>query len=440
MAEVIDDLLPYKFEDRDYQTPLFDAMDQGCRRAVCVWHRRSGKDKAAFNYMIKRANERVGAYFYFFPSYTQGKKVIWDGTDKEGFPFMSHIPKGFINGKPNETEMKVKLNNGSLIQIIGTDNINSVVGTNPIGAVFSEYSLQNTKAWDFIRPILAENGGWAIFLYTPRGMNHGWKLIQQAKANTFNAINNPSGWFWQILTVDDTRAISREAIEQERNEMPADLFEQEYYCKFIEGAGAFFRRIRENVDHDELVPTPGHRYQLGVDLAKYQDFTVLTPIDLFNFKVGRPERFNRTDWPFVKSRIEATAHKYNHAKVWVDQTGLGDPIVDDLSAAGLQVEGYKFTEVSRRQLLDNLQVLLSQDRIKLPNDEGLLAELQSMSFTLSETGKIKLQVPEGLHDDRIFSLALACWQLPPQPLSFYTRIEDGLEIVDQPHEYRSDAY
>jgi hypothetical protein len=196
----------------------------------------------------------------------------------------------------------------------------------------------------------------------------------------------------------------------------------------------------ENIDMADLVPVPGHLYQLGVDLAKYQDFTVITPVDMQTFKVGRPERFNRTDWPFVKSRIEATAHKYNHAKVWVDQTGLGDPIVDDLKHAGLTVEGYKFTEVSRRQLLDNLQLLLSQDRIKIPNDQGLIAELQSMAFTLGETGTLHLNVPEGLHDDYIFSLALGCWQLPSNPLSYYTRIEDGLENLNQPAEFQSDRY
>jgi len=33
--------------------------------------------------------------------------------------------------------------------------------------------LQDPRAWDFIRPILAENGGLAVFNFTPRGANHG---------------------------------------------------------------------------------------------------------------------------------------------------------------------------------------------------------------------------------------------------------------------------
>ena len=433
--------LPFNFNPRPYQIPLIRAIDQGCRRAVCVWHRRSGKDKTAVNIVAKKMMGRVGTYNYFFPSFRQGKRVIWQGMDKSGFPFLGHFPPDLLAGKPNDSEMLLKYANGSHFQVIGTDNFSqSAVGANPVGNVFSEFSIQDPKAWSYIRPITAENDGFNIFLFTPRGMNHGWQLLQLARSSPFHPKDNPTGWFSQVLTVEDTHAVSPEVLERERQEMPQDLFEQEYYCKFIEGAGAFFRRILDNVDEAELVPVPGHRYQIGVDLAKYQDFTVITPMDLVSFKVGRPERFNRTDWPFVKSRIEATAHKFNHARVWVDQTGLGDPIVDDLRNAGLSVEGYKFTEVSRRQLLDNLQLLLAQDRIKLPNDPALIAELQSLSFSLSERGVVSLRVPENLHDDYIMSLALACWQLPTNPLSYYTRIEDGFEVLNQPSEFHSDSY
>jgi phage terminase large subunit len=58
--------------------------------------------------------------------------------------------------------MKLFYKNGSLFRIVGMDNLDSIVGTNPIGTVWSAYSLQNPKGWDFIRPILTENGGWAL--------------------------------------------------------------------------------------------------------------------------------------------------------------------------------------------------------------------------------------------------------------------------------------
>jgi phage terminase large subunit len=183
--------------------------------------------------------ERVGTYFYIFPTYTQAKKVLWDGRDRDGFPFMSHIPKEVVS-KKNESELRIEVVNGSALQLIGSDNIDSVVGTNPVGCVFSEFALQDPKAWDYMRPILRENGGWAIFDYTPRGKNHGYQLYQMAK-------DNPD-WFAQVLTVDDTRAISQDDIDAERREgMSEELIQQEFYCSFegVQQGAVFGRQIQE---------------------------------------------------------------------------------------------------------------------------------------------------------------------------------------------------
>lgn len=401
--------LPHRFDPRPYQLPFLEAWDRGVLRLVNVWHRRSGKDKTAFANLPKKMFERVGAYFYFAPTYKQGKKIIWQGMDKDGMKFLDHIPLEIIKNT-NETEMRIELINGAYVQIIGTDDIDSIVGTNPVGCIFTEFSLQDPQAWNLIRPILAENGGWAVFIFTPRGMNHAWKVLQQAMAD-------PIGWFYQILTVDDTKVISQEVLDQERREMPQELFEQEYYCKFIEGAGSFFKRVDDNLWNGKL--EKGHRYQLGVDLAKYQDWTVITPFDLYTFQVGEQIRFSQVDWNLQKARIEAEARKYGNAKVVIDSTGVGDPIVEDLARTDLPIEAFKFTETSRRQLLDHLSLMLAQDKIKIPKDEGLIGELKSMQFSLTDTGKIRVNVPENLTDDRIMSLALAVWgqHTPEKPVT-----------------------
>ena len=399
--------IPHKFKPRIYQIPILKAFDKGCKRAVIVWNRRSGKDKTILQIVIKEMLKKVGTYYYIFPTYSQGRKILWDGIDKSGMRFIEHFPKELISGIPNETEMRIELVNGSAFQIIGVDKIDNIVGTNPIGCVFSEYPLQKPKGWDFIRPILAENGGWAIFDFTPRGMNHGWKILQQAKSE---------GWFWQVLTVEDTQAIPADVLEAEKRTMPQALFEQEYYCKFIEGAGQFFKRIDENIWSGELSYDLGHIYRLGVDLAKYQDWTVITPIDLTEtFKIGKQERFNQIDYNLQKSRIEATCRKYGLAQSRIDSTGVGEPINDDLVARGLPIEPFHFTEQSRKDLLNNLQIKLAQDMIKIPDDEILISELKSFQYSLAENGKLKIGVPEGLHDDCVMSLALAVWDLPLYP-------------------------
>ena len=231
--------LPHAFTPRPYQLPLLQAMDAGTKRAVLVWHRRAGKEKTCLNYMTKAMMERVGSYYYVFPTYAQGKKALWNGRDKEGFAFMDHIPGRLIKAR-NENDMRIELLNGSSIQIVGSDNTDALMGTNPIGAVFSEYSLQNPSAWDYIRPIFAENGGWAIFDFTPRGKNHAFALYQMAKSNP--------DWFCQRLTIRDTGVLSDLDMDAERREGVAEeMIQQEYFCSF-EGVllGAYYgKELRE---------------------------------------------------------------------------------------------------------------------------------------------------------------------------------------------------
>lgn len=230
--------VPYQYSPREYQLPLLRAMDSGCKRAVVVWHRRSGKDKTCINLVAKKMLERVGTYYYVFPTYNQGRKVLWDGIDKDGRKFLEHFPKELLDGKPNDTEMKLRFKNGSLFQVVGSDNIDSIVGTNPVGVVFSEYSLQDPSAWGFVRPILAENDGWAIFVFTPRGENHGYDI--------YNLAQNSQDWFSQILTVNDTKSIPVEVLGRERVEITQQygndsLYLQEYECNFtVPLAGAYY--------------------------------------------------------------------------------------------------------------------------------------------------------------------------------------------------------
>ena len=246
--------IPYHFEPRDYQIPIFEAIDEGVRRIIMVWHRRAWKDKACFNIIVKKAAEDVWIYYYVFPTYSQGKKAVWDWIDKDWWKTIKHIPDEIIKRK-NDTEMKVELINGSIIQIIGSDNVDSIVWTNPIWIVFSEYSLQSPAVWDFLRPILAENGWWAIFNFTPRWDNHAKELLDMARAN--------DKWLVSIQTVIDTKAITPEVLEAERKEIILKnwsdaIFQQEYYCSFDAWiAGNYYAEILSELEknnHRTVVP------------------------------------------------------------------------------------------------------------------------------------------------------------------------------------------
>jgi phage terminase large subunit len=223
--------LPHKFKARPYQKDLFDAFGK-YKRMIVIWHRRAGKDKSAFQLLLRGSLERVWVYYYIFPEYAQGRKIFWDGIDNDGMRMRDHIPKGLIKTE-NEQQMKIELVNGSIIQVVGTDKkIDNIVGTNPVGCLFSEFPISDPRWWDLIRPILTLNGGWAIFVYTPRGKNHGYKMREVAR-------KNPDSWFLSEKTCRETfdnegnRIVTDEMIEQERRDgMDEDLIQQEYFVSF----------------------------------------------------------------------------------------------------------------------------------------------------------------------------------------------------------------
>ena len=281
--------LPYEYTPRSYQLPGLKAMDTGgYDRGVFVWHRRAGKDKTFLNFVAKRMYQRIGSYYYFFPTFLQGRKVLWNGRDRDGFKFMDHIPEA-IRKRTDNTDMLIETQNGSIFQIIGTDDIDRVRGTNPLGCVFSEWSLQNPEAWDIVRPILAENNGWAIFVYTPQGKNHGWTTLENARAF-------PDVWYSEVLTVEDTKAIPENVLAQEYREIVHKdgndaLYQQEYMCDFeVPIQGSYYAQQLMLADEEGRIA--GVPHDMATEVHTFWDLGIDDSMTIwFGQAVGREFHF-----------------------------------------------------------------------------------------------------------------------------------------------------
>ena len=253
--------IPNGWEPRRYQLPLWKHLEGGGTRAVAVWHRRSGKDSVALNWAARAMLQRTGVYFHMLPELKQGRRVVWDGIDAKGRRMIDQAFPLELRQSTHENEMRIRLKNGSVWQIVGSDDYDAAVGTNPVGITFSEWAISDPQAWEFLRPILAENGGWAIFLYTPRGMNHGNDLYEMAKKT--------DDWYCDLLTVEDTGSISLDAIERERAAgMPESMIQQEFYCSFQSGvAGAYYGEYFDALDAKGQIRTVPHDPMLRVHTA-----------------------------------------------------------------------------------------------------------------------------------------------------------------------------
>jgi hypothetical protein len=254
------------FVPRPYQLPYMFAMDNGCKFAVWVMHRRGGKDRTALAQTCKDAHRRVGLYWHCLPTLKQGRKVVWDNITSEGKNLIDQTFPAHLVKRRLEDEMKIELHNGSIVQVVGADNFNSLVGASPVHVTFSEWSLTDPRAYDFVRPILRENNGSVSFIYTPRGFNHGWKTLEVAR-------KLPKA-FTAVMSIRDTGVLTEADIAQERAyDMPEELIQQEYYCDFASAnVGAIVGRYISAAERDGRVTVdsqvePGARIVVSCDLG-----------------------------------------------------------------------------------------------------------------------------------------------------------------------------
>ena len=224
--------------------PCEGYLAAGGTRAVEVAHRRWGKDEVALRWAALVMGWRIGNYWHMLPEYNQARKAIWMAINEDtGVRRIDEVFRMDARARTKEQEMMIEYANGSTWQLVGSDNFNSLVGASPVGIVFSEWALANPQAWAYLSPILERNNGWALFIYTPRGNNHGRTMLRTAQAT--------EGWFGQLLGADKTPVFTADQLARIKTnlvdifgeEQGEALFQQEYFCSF-EGAvfGAYYAK------------------------------------------------------------------------------------------------------------------------------------------------------------------------------------------------------
>jgi phage terminase large subunit len=266
MPEII---LPHNWRPRDYQEPLWKYLEAGGKRAINIWHRRAGKDDVCLHWAAVSAFQRPATYWHMLPEYSQGRKAIWAAVNPH--TGKRRIDEAFpkeLRENTNEQEMFIRFKNGATWQVVGSDRYDSTVGSPPAGVTFSEWALANPAAYAYLAPILLENDGWALFITTSRGRNHAKSMLDMARKT--------SSWFAEVLTIEDTKAISVEAVEAQRieyqgiygDEAGDALIEQEYWCSFEAAVlGAYWGKQMREAEQDGRICEVPVNHDLPVNTA-----------------------------------------------------------------------------------------------------------------------------------------------------------------------------
>jgi phage terminase large subunit len=192
---------------------------------------------------------RLGTHVYLFPLYAQARSVIWNGMDYSGRPFLSAIPDCLIS-KKNEARMEITLFNGSRLILAGSNNYDSLMGTNPVTLIYSEFALHNPMARQYLNPIILQNKGIEIINSTPRGMNHLYEV--------FNTIKDNPNYHVEHLSINQTRKhdgtpifTDEDLIQAKAMGMSEEMIRQELMCDFQVGnIGSYYTREISDMDRE----------------------------------------------------------------------------------------------------------------------------------------------------------------------------------------------
>ncbi len=206
-----------------------------------VCHRRAGKTVAAINECVIRGlytPKKDARYAYIAPYRQQAKEVAW--------LYLKDAARPFIKSERDirESELRVRLLNGSWITLYGSDNPHSLLGIYLDGVVIDEYGDCRPNLWsEVILPTLADREGWSLMIGTPRGKNAFYKANEHAKTDPL--------WYQMTLKASESGILPQTELDQMRALMSEDQYEAELECSFDAAVlGTYYASIIAKMEAD----------------------------------------------------------------------------------------------------------------------------------------------------------------------------------------------
>ena len=318
---------------------------------------------------------------------------------------------------------------------------------------------------EVIAPMLADRDGQLIMISTPFGRNHFCRAFVKGQEESRESDSGA-----QHLTPDTRRYasfrfpswenphISREYIDGQRDALTPRQFSVEYEAQFLDDQNSVFtwadieaavaaHPAKMGTDQSEaggLSPLSrsefespsGHWRTAGVDWARYSDYTVVVVIEsgVSVHSVVAVDRFNQVNWQDQALRVADFLQEHRVNSVTLDQVSIGDAMLELLQAEvwdrrsmNINLHGLKFTNTSKREVIDNLVVKLAHRQLAIPDEQQLIKELQFFEYEVTEAGNLRLNARSGYRDDMVIALALAAWAARSAPSS-----DDDMRILTSP--------
>jgi len=339
-------------------------------------------------------------------------RLIFDSVERLiiGSPILRRLAKVVRTPYPRLTI------NGSIISARTADEDGRNLRGNSADRVIVDEAayVRDCVIQEVISPMLADRNGHLVMISTPFGKNHFYKAFMKgAKSEKRHASFTFPSW--------TNPHISREYIEQQRNEISPRQFAVEYEAAFVDDQSSIFTWEEIEAASSRTTDTSSKEdacVVAGIDWARYSDYTAVVAMQVSESgcEIIGIDRFNAMGWSQQIERVVDFLRRYGVSSVLTDQTSIGDPLLEQLrsklwqNSVDISVDGYGFTNQSKRDLIENLSLKFAHRGISIPRDETLMRELQYFEYELTDSGNVRMNARSGHHDDLVIALALACWQ------------------------------
>jgi hypothetical protein len=315
----------------------------------------------------------------------------------------------------------------SFIEFKSGDNPDSLRGFGVNFFVMDEAARCQYESFVSLLTTVTQTRGSGFFISTPHARNWFYDVYQRGEKQGIDPANDKwPEWLSIRMPTWANPHVSLESVREMRKNLPEDTFRQECGAQFLSDSAGVFRGIKDCVRGVLQEPVLGASYVMGIDLGRKKDFSVLTVMERNSRHVVYFERFNKIAWEVQYQRMIDVARRY-HATAWIDSTGLGDPIVEIIHGAGINVEPYQIGgSKAKHQLIDKLRLNIEQGNISFPHLPELIRELERYELEVTLSGVVKYSAPQGEHDDTVISLALANWGVSVAPLIYNLRSVRGI--------------
>lgn len=342
---------------------------------------------------------------------------VYDQVMEGWYKTLELLPPELVRSAARSAR-RLELVNGSLLELRSADEPEHLRGAGLHVLAVDEAARVSEEAWWALYPATSIERGRIVLTSTPRGRNWFWELWRRGADGA-----DPEVAAWRYPSEINPH-FAPEELASARRALPADWFEQEYRAGFMNGAAQFFRGLEQCLEPGELAAPPPagapgapgaaeRRFAVGADLGKLESWTAVSVLERASRRLVHFERWRLLPWPQQRRRLAELAARFP-GDLWLDSTGLGEVVCDELWRTGLRPSGYTMTAASKEQLVGHLAIGLEDRDLVIPRcaaTEPLVEELAAFEHRLSPAGRTAYGAPRGGHDDAAISLALAYWGL-----------------------------